>query len=413
MRKFITLFSVLFFILTIPSFSFGGKETYKPTVIVDSSFWASEEDQKFIVEEILKPFAKRNASIAAFTAMDDDSILDRAEIQKITENQTTNLIIANVQYFDQWVSGEYADDLTADMANLSDRTISPGVNRFAVTYNAQHFIPLVSDVYLLCANVKALDFLPAETDVLSLTWEQFVKWTVAVAKSEGTGKVALAGAPGAGLIYQIAAVALAYGASFPDVSSDGAAKAWNVMLEMKNAYAPNVESYSDVAVPMKSGEAWITWASIDTVKSLYESEPERFIVAPVPRGPKGRGSVIDMYGIGIPADSPNRGLSLKLIEYFTSSSVSLEIARNTGVWIPPISELNDKLKDIARDKIIDKAITVFDSGALAFVPLEYVVAGNWKFVALAYDDIAAKLYSAGKVDREYLTEMQTKIDSYK
>jgi multiple sugar transport system substrate-binding protein len=385
----------------------------KPTLVFDSRLWSPPHEQEFVINEVLKPFGEENNCQVSFSIIDDDTLLKRAKLQKDTGNVTTDLVIAYASRFPEWVKGGYVEDLSGVVAGWNDRTFSSGINSMAVIDGKQYFIPIASDVYLLCANRKALPYLPSGADVQNLTWEQFADWAVAMARGEGEGKVAVTGVPEKALIYQVGGIALSYGAGFPDVSSAGAQKAWEIMAEMRNAMTPTVMTYDGLVEPMKRGEAWLTWAHVANVGEIYGSNPAQFVIAPVPRGPNGKGSIAGTQGFAIPKGAPNRDLAIKLIEYMTRPDIMLKMAKGAGGWIPPVSEAVALVGNTTQDEVIKMAIDVMDNGVLSFIPPSYTAGGNWGKIKHVYDDIGVEIMQNGRVSASYLRQMQSKIEGYK
>lgn len=409
-RRLVFAVLILLSLISAPLFARGGAETV-PTLVLDSRLWSPPAEQEFVINEVLKPFGEENGVNVALSIFNDEDLLKRAEVQTATGNNTTDIVIAYASYFDQWVNNGYVEDLTGVVDGWTDRTFSPGINNMAVFDGKQYFVPIGSDVYLLCANVEAMQYLPGGADVQNLTWEQFADWAVAIAEGEGEGKLAVTGVPEKSLIYQVGAITLSYGGGFPDVSSDAAVQAWEIMVEMRNAFTPTVSTYDDLVAPMKRGEAWLTWAHVANVGDIYKSNPSQYVVAPVPSGPAGKGSIAGTQGFGIPVGSPNREMAIELIEYMTRPDIMVKLAKGAGGWIPPVSEAVAALGDEAQDEVIKMAIDVMDNGVLSFIPPTYTAGGNWGQIKRVYDDIAAKFFADGRVDRAYLTEMQEKIES--
>ena len=385
----------------------------RQTLVFDSRLWSPPHEQEFVINEVLKPFGEENNCQVNFSIIDDDTLLKRAKLQKDTGNVTTDLVIAYASRFPEWVNGGYVEDLSGVVAGWSDRTFSSGINSMAVINGKQYFVPIASDVYLLCANKKALKYLPSGADVQDLTWEQFADWAVAMARGEGEGKVAVTGVPEKALIYQVGGIALSYGAGFPDVSSAGAQKAWEIMAKMRNTMTPTVMTYAGLVEPMKRGEAWLTWAHVANVGEIYGSNPAQFVIAPVPKGPNGKGSIAGTQGFGIPKGAPNKDLAIKLIEYMTRPEVMLKMAKGAGGWIPPVSEAVALVGDSTQDEVIKMAIDVMDNGVLSFIPPSYTAGGNWGKIKHVYDDIGVEIMQKGSVSTSYLRQMQSKIEGYK
>ncbi len=406
--------AVLIVLCMIPTtlFARGGEEQV-PTLVLDSRLWSPPAEQEFVINEVLKPFGEENGVHVALSIFGDEDLLKRAEVQTKTGNNTTDIVIAYASYFDQWVSKGYVEDLTGVVDSWDDRTFSPGINSMAVFDGRQYFVPIGSDVYLLCANNQALPYLPSGADVQNLTWEQFADWAIAIAEGEGEGKLAVTGVPQKALIYQVGGITLSYGGGFPDVSSDAAVEAWEIMVRMRNAFTPTVGTYDGLVEPMKRGEAWLTWAHVANVGDIYRSNPSQYTIAPVPSGPAGKGSIAGTQGFGIPVNSPNRELALKLVEYMTRPDIMVKLALGAGGWIPPVSEAVAALGDEAQDQVIKMAIDVMDNGVLSFIPPAYTAGGNWGQIKQVYDDISRQFLATGSVDRGYLNEMQDRIESLK
>ena len=389
----------------------AGKD--KVTLVLDSRLWSPPHEQEFIINEVLKPFGEQNNCYVAFSVLKDEDLLKRAKVQQATKNVTTDVVIAYASYFDQWIRDNYVEDLTSYVKSWNDRTFSAGINSMAVFNGKQYFVPIASDVYLLAANNKAMKYLPSGADVQDISWEQFADWANAIAKGEGEGKLAVTGVPEKSLIYQVGGIALSYGAGFPDVSSAGAVKAWEIMVKMKNAFTPTVGTYSGLIEPMKRGEAWLTWAHVSNVGDIYKSNPAGYVIGPVPKGPNGKGSIAGTQGFGVQKGSRNKDLAIKLIKYMTSPEMMLKMSKGAGGWVPPVSEAVAKLGATTQDEVIKKAIDVMDNGVLSFIPPAYTAGGNWGKIKHVYDDIAKKFLMDGRIDTSYLKQMQSKIESYK
>jgi len=412
MQKRLVIVLIVLSVLAGPLFARGGGEQV-PTLVLDSRLWSRPAEQEFVINEVLKPFGEEHGVHVALSIFGDEVLLQRAEVQTKTGNNTTDIVIAYASYFDQWVSNGYVEDLTGIVGGWGDRTFSPGINSMAMFDGSQYFVPIGSDVYLLIANNKALPYLPAGADVQDLTWDEFADWAVAIAEGEGEGKLAVTGVPQKSLVYQVGAISLSHGGGFPDVSSDGAVKAWELMVEMRNAFTPTVGTYDSLVEPMKRGEAWLTWAHVANVGEVYNSNPSQYVIAPVPGGPAGKGSIAGTQGFAIPVDSPNRDLAIALIEYMTRPDIMVKLAKGAGGWIPPVSEAVATLGNEAQDEVIKMAIDVMDNGVLSFIPPAYTAGGNWGQIKQVYDDIARQFLSTGVVDRAFLTEMQAKIEGFK
>jgi multiple sugar transport system substrate-binding protein len=397
--------ALLVFALTIPAFA-------EETIVLSSRLWSRPAEQEFIINEILKPFEEEHNIKVALQIIDDDTLFDRANVQKSTGHITTDVIIVHAQRMPEWVAGDYVEDLTEIVNGWTDRTFSKGFDPMTIIDGKRYFVPIGADVYLLAANKKALQYLPEGADVQDLTWEQLVDWALATAEGEGEGKFAVTGVPQNMLIYQYGSGILSFGGGFPDVNSPGALKFWELMVKLKDAHPPTVLTYETVMEAMKRGEAWLTVTHNARVGQIYESNPAQFVIAPAPKGPAGIGSVAGTSGFAIMKGAPHKEMASKLIEYMSRPDIQVKIAKGAGGFIPPVDEALGLLGDSTQDEVIKKALHVMNSGVLVFVPPLY--GPNWQSVKLVYDEAFKKLVlEDGAVDKAYLDKAQTTIDGFK
>ncbi len=157
--------------------------------------------------------------------------------------------------------------------------------------------------YLVIANQKALPYLPEGADVSAITWEQYKDWAIAIAEGEGTAKTALPALSVKSMVYQVGGMGLSYGGDFPEVNTDAAKMAWNLIGEMiaADAVVETSFNYGDPVDLMKSEEAWLSWHHMSPVGNVYSSAPAQFVIGPAPAGDKGNGSIAGAWCLGITA----------------------------------------------------------------------------------------------------------------
>ncbi len=413
MKKVLILtFSVLLVLLgTTAVFAKGQAEGGgKPTLVVDSRLWSPPEEQEFVINNVFKDFEKQNNCKVDFSIINDQDMLKRAKVQLSTNHVTTDVVIAYVSNFPEWVKNGYVEDLTPYVSQWKDRTFSKGFNKLTIFNGKQYFLPIGADVYLTCANKKALKYLPAGVDVQNITWKQLIDWAVAIAKGEGEGKFAWTGVPQKMLIYQFGSMVLSYGGGFPDINSPAAIQAWKEVVRLQHAFTPSVKTYDNVVPPMKRGEAWLTVTHCARVGQIYESNPNQFIIAPAPRGPKGIGSIAGTSGLAIMKNAPHKELAVKFLEYITRPDVMLKVMKGTGGFIPPVDECIKLLGNSVKDEVIKKSLKVLHDGVLSFVPgAEFK---DWGAVKLVVDKAFNQLVLVeGKVDINYLNKAARDIDA--
>jgi len=402
------MFSVLGLLGNQTIFGKGSADLAK--LVVSSRLYSVPSEQQFLIDEIFPEFENQNRCKIRFEILDDDALLKRARFQVMTGNVKTDVVIVHSGRMAEWVRQNYVVPLP--IRSWSGRTFSKAF-RTSISYNGKtYFAPVGGDVYLLCANVKGLKYLPVGANLQELTWAEYVAWAVNMARGEGEGKTAVTGVAMKSLIYMYGGMFLSFGSPFPSVNSPGALKGWRLLVQMKDAYTPTVMTYDNIIPPMKSGEAWLTVAHMARVGEVFSSNPSAYVIAPAPSGSAGIGSIAGTSGFAVMKGAENSALAIKFIEYMTRPAIAVKIARGTGGFLPPIDEAIALLGNSPADEVIKKGITVLKTGVVSGVPAgEY---RSWKAVKQVYDDIfKTMILGKGKVDIRYLNAAQERIDRLK
>jgi multiple sugar transport system substrate-binding protein len=382
------------------------------TLVFSSRLFSPPREQEYFINEVIKPFEEEHGVTVNFQIIDDQTLLDRAEVQQTTDHVTTDIVVAHNSRMPEWIDAGWVEDLTDVVAGWDDRTFSAAFEGDTNKDGKQYFLPVGADVYLLLANNKALDYLPDGVDLDSITWEQYAAWGAAIAEGEGEGKVCITGIPAKSWIYMFGGTGLSYGAGFPDVNSAGAMDAWKVWETIGTAggFVPTVLNIDSCVDPMQREESWLTVFHNARAGQVYASNETQFTLAPAPTGPVGTGSIAGVSGYAIMKGSANYDLALQFLEYLTRPDVQVKIAKGTGGFIPPVQEAIDYLGDEAIDEVINKAVLVLENGVVSGVP-----AGNyqdWGAVKQCYDDIFEDTILAGaEVTQERLDEGQACVDA--
>ena len=406
-KFFLVVFASILLVMVFSTFALAGLET----LVFSSRLWSVPAEQEFILENVIKPFERENHCIVNFQIMDDVTLLDRAEIQQKTAHVTTDIVCAYVANMWEWIEKEYVEDLTSYVELWDDRNFSPAFEYGTNFEGKQYFIPVGADVYLAIANKKALKYLPSGADLDKLTWGDFAKWSNAIAEGEGEGKTVVTGIPMKSFVYQFGAISLSYGATFPDINTPEAIKAWEILVSMKDDFIPAVLNVDNCIDPMKREESWLSWMHCARVGSVYSSNETNFVVAPAPEGPAGIGSIAGVSGYGIMKDAPNKELAIKFLEFITRPDMQVKISKGTGGFIPPVEEALSYLGDDPEDEVVAKAVMVLNKGKVSGVPGgDYQ---DWGAVKKVFDDVFVEmvLNGDGTVNKTLLNEAQAKLDA--
>ena len=407
-----TVLLLLFFVcndgLADNSSNEKSKEKHEGKLIFSSSLWSQPSQRQYIRDHIVKDFIRESGIPVKFEYVDGEVALKRAYLQKEIGGVKMDIVTIHSGKMPIWINNGFVQDLTPYIKDWTDITFFPLFNKSAIRDGKTYFMPVVSDVYILIATKKALKYLPEGADVNTLTWEQFVQWSHNLRKVDNVGRTALSAVPFNSFIYQFGAIELSFGAEFPEIDSPGAMKAWKILLDMRDDYVPNVLNVAKPTDALQRGYAWLTFAHIADVGEVYNSDPTKYVVAPVPEGSVGRGSIGAGYGLGITTGSKRRKDSLKLIHYLLSPKQQVKIAQGSGGFIPPVKEAIKYLGSSPKDKIIKVGLEVFKKAILSGVPSnEYY---DWNAVKFIFDTLFKNMIiEKGEIDMQMLQEAKKQL----
>ena len=381
------------------------------TLVFSSRLFSPPREQEFFISEVIKPFEEEHGVTVNFQILDDDTLLQRAEIQQTTDHVTTDIVCAHNGKMPDWLDAGYVEDLSDIVAGWTDRHFSPAFESDTNRDGKQYFLPVGADVYLLLANNNALPYLPASADIDNMTWDLYAEWANAIAEGEGEGKVCITGIPMKSWIYMFGGTALSYGAGFPDINSPEAAEAWAVWASMGNAFIPTVLNVDSCVDPMMREESWLTVFHNARAGQVYASNETQFTLAPAPSGPVGIGSIAGVSGYAIMKGSANYDLAVQFLEYITRPDIQVKIAKGTGGFIPPVVEAMEFVGNEAIDEVIAKAVMVLENGIVSGVP-GYLFQ-DWGAVKQVFDDVFEDmiLNGDGTVDQARLDAAAEELDA--
>lgn len=380
-------------------------------LVFSSRLFSPPREQEFFINEIIKPFEEENDVTVNFQILDDDTLLERAQVQQTTGHVTTDIVCSHNGKMPEWLDAGYVEDLTSLVDSWDDRNFSTAFESDTNRDGSQYFLPVGADVYLTLANNKALPYLPDDADIDSLTWEQYAEWAVNIAEGEGEGKICITGIPMKSWIYMFGGTALSYGAGFPDINSAEAQEAWDIWAKIggADAFVPTVMNIDSCVDPMMREESWLTVFHNARAGQVYSSNETQFTLAPAPGGPEGIGSIAGVSGYAIMKDAPNYDMAVKFLEYVTRPDIQVKIAKGTGGFIPPVEEAREHLGKEAIDEVINKAVLVLNNGVVSGVPA--YLYQDWGAVKQVFDDVFEEmiLNGDGTVDVARLDEANEEL----
>jgi len=206
----------------------------------------------------------------------------------------------------------------------------------------QYFIPWMQATYVMVANRQALGYLPPGADINALTYDQFSQWGARMAKETGSPRI---GFPvgRSGLMHRFLQGYLYpshTGGTVRGFRSANAVKMWQSFRALWPSVHPRSLTANSMDKPLLTGEIWVAWDHTARVMAALEAQPDDFIVFPAPAGPKGRGFMVVMAGLAIPAGKMDMGPATQLIAYLTKPETQLRTLSATG-FFPVSGEIPD------------------------------------------------------------------------
>ncbi len=238
--------------------------------------------------------------------------------------------------FPPFIQAGAMEDVTPLLARLGDRKFPAAFVELGKmgTRDKQYYVPWMQATYLLVANKKALEHLPQGANRDALTYDQLKQWAANVQKATGERKLGFPAGP-KGLMHRFFQGYLypSYtGTQVTGYRSPEAVQMWQAFKDLWQYVNPQSVNYEFMQEPLLSGEVWIAWDHTARLINAVKDRPDDFVVMPSPAGPKGRGFMPVLAGLGIPKGAPNRAGAEQLIEYLTRPQVQITTLREVAFF---------------------------------------------------------------------------------
>ncbi|MGL4234807.1 ABC transporter substrate-binding protein [Tabrizicola sp.] len=233
--------------------------------------------------------------------------------------------------------------LGADLVDLSGIDTT-GVNPVMMELGTlgteeQKYIPWMQATYLMVANKKALEFLPEGADLNTLTYDQLIAWSKALAEGTGGPKFGFPAGP-KGLKHRFFQGFLlpAYtGSTVTEFRSAGAEEAWGKFRELWQYANPASTNYSFMQEQLVTEEVWLAFDHVARVADAFNQRPDDFVAFPVPAGPKGRAYMPVVAGIAVPKTAPDMEQAKALVAYMLKPEIQIATLRATNFF--PVTDV--------------------------------------------------------------------------
>jgi multiple sugar transport system substrate-binding protein len=316
-----------------PAFAFEGTPTSTVTFL-STQFNPVEEAGK-MRDVILKDFPAK----VDFRPNDNSLVFSQIEAM-LKANSAGSLLIGAahgdlISLYDKG-SLQVVDSV---YAGLKGREFSPAlVSLSRLDGKDMYYIPWTQASFVMVANKKALAYLPKGAVLDSLTYDQLLQWAKNI--RDKTGNKALGFPAGKnGLMHRFF-----QGYLYPSYTASTLLKfrapeakgMWTFFKELWAYANPGSLAYSTMAEPLLTGEVWLAWDHVARLIKAFQDKPKDFVAFPAPVGPKGRGFMAIIAGVGIPKGEADYKNAAMLIDYLTQPAIQARTMDATG-FLPVVN----------------------------------------------------------------------------
>lgn len=370
-------------------------------------------EREFLLNQ-LSAFSKSSGISIELLNFEYPDLLSRLEAEHKTGKITINLV-ADLQ------SNLYimaSEGLFEDLKNVTipGRTFIKTFEQYSYQGNQKVFIPWIQATYVMAINKKAFDYLPSglkKEDVMNgtqkWTYDALLAWSKNLMEKTKAPQLGFPLGPKSlwhrflhGCIYPSYT-----GAQASKFDSGEALTMWTYLKNLFKYVHPACTTWDNMDQPLLRNEVMIAWDHTARVKQAVVERPNDFVIAPVPRGPKGRGYLVVLTGLSIPKGAPNMDESIKVIDFLTSPKTQVAILENVG-FFPVIQEASAAMPEGAL-KILTQGVVTQSSAADSIVciaPGLGAYGGEFNEIyRSAFDRIVFKNEATSKV----LTELSQRL----
>jgi multiple sugar transport system substrate-binding protein len=283
------------------------------------------------------------------------------------------------------------EDVSGLVGELGSAGISDGNLALSkIGTDKNYYVPVEQATYVLAVNKKALAWLPAGADVNSLTYDQLLAWAKA-GKAANGGK-AVFGLPAGpkGLLHRFT-----QGYLYPSFTgglvttfrSPDAVTAWQYFKELWSVTAPASTNVDFMQEPLAAGQVLIGWDHVARLVDAPKDKPDDWLMVPAPQGPKGRGYLAILNGVGIVKGSPDQDRTKQLIKALVKPDVQLSVLRQLAFFPTVKASIPNDLPPAV--KLESDAVAKTQVGGLLSLPSVGMGAADSKFTKVFKDCFTA------------------------
>jgi multiple sugar transport system substrate-binding protein len=314
-----------------------------PLIFFSSQFKPVEEQEK-MRQVILKDAPVQTEYIPE----DPGPFNDRLIAEQKAGRVTVSLVGGLHGDFAPFVQADQMEDLSALMGKLGDRGFPATFVELSHmgTKDKTYYVPWMQATYVLAVNKKALQYLPQGADVNALTYAQLREWGANIQQGTGQRRLGFPGGP-KGLIHRFFQGYLypSYTGSAGVVGfkSPEAIQMWQEFKAIWEVSNPQSANYEFMQEPLLSEEVWVAWDHTARLINAAKEKPNDLVLVPAPAGPKGRGFMPVIAGLGIPKGAPNRAGAEQMIEYMTQPKQQVATLRELAFFPATSAQVSEDL----------------------------------------------------------------------
>lgn len=297
------------------------------------------EEQEKMRGVVLKAFPGK----PEFVGMEEPALIDRVLAEAKAGKGSADVLISLHGTYPTLQAADALLDLSDLVPTLKDRNIPEAFMKLGkLGTDKQYYIPVMQATYIMAANKKALQYLPAGADINALTWEQLRDWGKNITEATKDKKLGFP-ASDKGLMHRFLQgyIYPAYtGGMVTGFKTKDAEAMWAFVKDMWQYVNPQATTYGFMQEQLLSEEVWVAFDHTARLVEAFKQKPNDFVAFPAPKGPKGLGFMPVIVGIAIPKTAPNPEGAKEMIRYLLQDDVQINILREiaffpvTGVSYP-------------------------------------------------------------------------------
>ncbi len=212
------------------------------------------------------------------------------------------------------------------------------------------YVPWMQATYIMAANKKALQYLPADVKLDSLTYEQLAQWAANAEKALGQRVLGFPAGPTELMnrFFQGYLLPSFTGGVVTTFVSPDAAKMWSDFKNLWQHVNPSSTSYDFMQQPLLAGDVLIAWDHVARLQDAFRQHPDDYVAFPAPAGPKARSYMPVVVGLSIPKSAPDAAGARQVIAFLLKPQTQITTLRVSSFYpvvnAPIPSDLDPGLK---------------------------------------------------------------------